>query len=66
MSGDVTPSASLYQAGRFHPLSRAAVTNTLRQLLKQAGIDHPHYSSYSFRIGAATTATTAAAAGLPA
>ena len=63
VSGDVTPSAPLYQAGRFHPLSRAAVTNTLRQLLKQAGIDHPHYSSHSFRIGAATTA---AAAGLPA
>ena len=63
VSSDVTPSASLYQAGRFHPLSCAAVTNTLRQLLKQAGIGHPHYSSHSFRIGAATTA---AAAGLPA
>ena len=60
VSGDVTPSASLYQAGRFHPLSRAAVTNTLRQLLR---IDHPHYSSHSFRIG---PATTAAAARLPA
>ena len=63
VSGDVTPSAPLYQAGKFHPLSRAAVTNTLRQLLKQAGTDHSHYSSHSFRIGAATTA---AAAGLPA
>ena len=63
VSGDVTPSAFLYQAGRFQPLSRAAVTNTLRQLLKQAGIDHPHYSSHSFCIGAAITA---AAAGLPA
>ena len=62
MCGDVTPAASLYQAGRFQPLSHAAVTNTLRQLLKQAGIDYPHYSSHSFRIGAATTA---AAAGLP-
>ena len=62
VSGDVTPSASLFQAGRFHPLSRTAVTNTLCQLLKQAGIDHPHYSSHSFRIEAATTA---AAAGLP-
>ena len=59
----MTPSASLYQANRFHPLSRAAVTNTLRQLLKQAGIDHPHYSLHSFRIGAATTAS---GAGLPA
>ena len=63
VSGDVTPSAPLYQAGKFHPLSRTAVTNTLRQLLKQAGTDHSHYSSHSFRIGAATTA---AAAGLPA
>ena len=56
----MTPSASLYQAGRFHPLSRAVVTNTLCQLLKQAGIDHPHYSSHSFHIGAATTVTAAA------
>ena len=63
VSGDVTPSASLYQVGRFHPLSRAAVINTVRQLLKQAGIHHPHYSSHSFCIGAATTT---AAAGLPA
>ena len=47
VSGHVNPSASLYQAGRFHPLSRAAVTSTLRQLLKQAGIDHPHYSSHT-------------------
>ena len=59
VSGDVTPSASLYQAGRFHPLSRTAVTNTLCQLLKQAGIDHLHYSLHSFRIGAATTAAAA-------
>ena len=51
VSGDVTPSASLYQVSRFHPLSPAAVMNTLRQLLKQAGIDHPHYSSHSFCIG---------------
>ena len=63
VSGDVTSSASLYQEGRFHPLSCAAVTNTLYQLLKQAGIDHLHYLSRSFCIGAATTV---AAAGLPA
>ena len=63
VTGEITPSTPLYQAGRFHPLSRAAVTTTLRQLLKKAGIDHAHYSSHSFRIGAATTA---AAAGLPA
>ena len=63
VTGEITPSTPLYQTGRFHPLSRAAVTTTLRQLLKKAGIDHAHYSSHSFRIGAATTA---AAAGLPA
>ena len=51
VSGDVTPSASLYQVGRFHPLLCAAVMNTLRYLLKQAGIDQPHYSSHSFCIG---------------
>jgi len=56
-------STPLFQAGRFHPLSRAAVTNTLCQLLRQSGLDHSLYSSHSFRIGAATTA---AAAGLPA
>ena len=50
------------QAGRFDPLSCAAVTRALRQLLQQAGIDSLKYSSHSFRIGAATTA---AAAGLP-
>jgi len=61
--GDVAPSAPLFQAGRILPLSYGTVTNTLRQLLKQAGIDHSQYSSHSFHIDAATTA---AAAGLPA
>jgi len=60
--GEVTPSNPLYEAGRFHPLSRTAVTNIPRQLLRQAGLNHLQYSSNSFRIGAATTA---AAAGQP-
>ena len=63
LSDTSTPSAYMFQSGRFHPLSRAAVTNTLRQLLKQAGLNYSQYASHSFRIGAATTA---AAAGLPA
>ena len=60
--GEVTPSNPLYEAGRFHPLSCTAVTNSLRQLLKQVGLNYTQYSSHSFRIGAATTAATA---GLP-
>ena len=32
--GEVTPSNHLYEAGRFHPLSRAVVTNILCQLLR--------------------------------
>jgi len=36
LMGDVAPPASLFQAGRIHPLSHATVTNTLRHLLKQA------------------------------
>ena len=60
--GEVTPSNSLYEAGRFHPLSRTAVTNSLCQLLKQVRLNYTQYSSHNFRIGAATTA---AAAGLP-
>jgi len=63
LMGDVAPSAPLFQAARICPLLRATVTNTLRQLFKQTGINHSQYSSYSFHIG---TATTAAAAGLPA
>jgi len=60
--GNKAPTAPLFQAGRFHPLSRTAVTKTLRLLLKEAGFDESQYTSHSFRIGAATTA---AAAGLP-
>jgi len=53
----------MFQSGRSYPLSRVAVTNTLHQLLKQAGLNYSQYALHSFRIGAATTA---AAAGLPA
>ena len=63
LSGDVAPTAPVYQAGRFRPLTRAAVTKSLRQLLQQAGLNDSQFASHSFRIG---TATTAAAAGLPA
>ena len=63
LTDNVVASNHLFQSGRFHPLSRPAVTNTLRDLLKTAGLDYSLYASHSFRIGAATTA---AAAGLPA
>jgi len=62
LSGGASHCTLLFQACRFAPLSGAAVTRALRQLLQQAGIDSLQYSSHSFRIGAATTA---AAAGLP-
>ena len=63
LSGIVTPTTPLFQAGRFHPLSHAAVTKTLCKLLHQAGLNESQFASHSFRI---STATTAAAAGLPA
>jgi len=63
LSDSSTPSTYMFQSGRFHPLSWAAVTNTLRQLLKQVGFNYSQYASHSFRIRAATTT---AAAGLPA
>jgi len=63
LSGSVPLTDPVFQAGRFKPLSRAAVTKTLRALLHQAGVNDLQYASHSFRIGAATTA---AAAGLPA
>ena len=56
-------SGSVYYGGRFTPLSRDHLTDVLRRLLQQAGYQQCLYSSHSFRIG---TATTAAAAGLPA
>ena len=51
----------LFNGGRFSPLSFANVT-TLCQLLHGTNEEPVNYASYSFRIGAATTA---AAAGLP-
>ena len=48
--------------GRIAPLSRVHVTSVIRQLLQGIGVSQSHYSSHSFRIGAATNA---AAAGLP-
>ena len=62
LSGSIIVTSPLFQAGRFRPLSRAAVTKTIRLLLHHAGVDDRRYASHSFRIGAATTA---AAAGLP-
>ena len=59
LTSNVTPTAPLFQAGRFHPLSHPAVTKTLRLLLKQTGLDESQYASHSFRIGAATTAAAA-------
>ena len=53
----------LFNGGRFAPLSRVQVTSAIRQLLQGTDVIQSHYSSHSFRIGAATTA---AAAGLPA
>ena len=53
----------LFNGGRFAPLSRVHITSVVRQLLQGTGVNQAHYSSHSFRIGAATTA---AAAGLPA
>ena len=52
----------LFNGGRFAPLARVHITSVVRQLLQGTGFNQAHYSSHSFRIGAATTA---AAAGLP-
>jgi len=41
VTGEITPSTPLYQAGRIHPLSCAAVTTTLRQFLKKQGLIMP-------------------------
>jgi len=53
----------LFSGSRFSPLSRVHVASVIHQLLHGTGVIQSHYSSHSFRIGAATTA---AAAGLPA
>ena len=62
MTPNKSPSSPVFSAGRFSPLTRTKLNNVLRHLLQQAGVNHAHYTSHSFRIGAATTA---AAAGLP-
>ena len=49
----------LFNGGRFTPLSRVQVTSVIRQLLQGTGVNQAHYSSHSFRIGAATTAAAA-------
>ena len=56
-------SGSVYYGGHFTTPSRDHLTDVLQRLLQQAGYQQCLYSSHSFRIG---TATTAAAAGLPA
>ena len=48
--------------GTFAPLSQVHVTSVIHQLLQGTGVSQSHYSSHSFRIGAATNA---AVAGLP-
>ena len=56
-------SGQLFSGDRFSPLSLVHVISIMHQLLQATGVTPSHYSSHSFRIGAATTA---AAAGLPA
>ena len=55
-------SLPLFIFGDGSYLTRPTLTSHLRTLLSAAGLDPDAYASYSFRIGAATTA---AAAGLP-
>ena len=52
----------VFKGGRFLPLDRQQLTNTIRHLLQNTKYNCHHYSSHSFRSGAATTA---AAAGIP-
>ena len=56
------PHKPLFQFHNGSYLTRTALTTLLRRLLTQVGVNHLHYASHSFRIGAATTA---AAAGIP-
>ena len=52
----------VFKGGRFSPLDRQHLTNTIRHLLLKTKYSHHQYSSHSFKSGAATTA---AAAGIP-
>ena len=59
LTDNVVVSNHIFQSGRFHPLSRSAVTNTLHDLFITAELDYSLYASHSFRIGAATTVAVA-------
>ena len=52
----------VFKGGKFSPPDRQHLTSSIRYLLKNTQYSHQHYSSHSFRSGAATTA---AAAGIP-
>ena len=57
-----SPSAPVFSAERFSPLSCHKLNAVTRHLLQQAELNQSDYSSHSFGIEAATTA---AAAGIP-
>ena len=54
--------APVFKGGQFSPLDRQHLITTIHRLLQNTHYSHQHYSSHSFRSGAATTA---AAAGIP-
>ena len=58
----LSPCSSLFAWSSGNPLCRATLTNGIKWLAAATGINERLYSSHSFRIGAATTAS---AAGLP-
>ena len=49
----------VFKGGRFSPLHRQHLTNTIHHLLLKTKYSHHQYSSHSFRSGAATTAAAA-------
>ena len=55
-------SSPVFKGGRFSPLDRQHLTIAIHNLLQNTHYNYQHYASYSFRSGAATTAT---AAGIP-
>ena len=59
--GNSTTPRSVFKNGRFSPLDRQHLTNTICHLLLKTKYSHHQYSSHSFRSG---TATTAAAEGI--
>ena len=52
----------VFKGGKFSPLDRQHLTKSIQHLLQNTQYSHQHYSSHSYRSGAATTA---AAAGIP-